>query len=610
MLDVLEAVDDDALAALLHVAGRVGLPDTPGGLKEIIGVVSDHDWRELSALWRAEWLKTGGYLQFPDVWVCDALGEWPWSGQRKILRAVFRHRKTAVVSSYGIGKDWTAARAIACWIDQHEPGEAFVVSTAPTFAQVRAILWREVQTAFAKANSKARAESRPTLQDRGHRLNLTEWWIGKELVGFGRKPSGQNSAAFQGIHARRVLVVLDEAGGIDEGLFEDAEKLVTTEHSRILAIGNPTHEGTYWHKVCNDPAWNVLHFSAYDTPNFTGEQLPDGVGEMLTSRLWVDEQRSKYGEASPRFQQQVLGRFSKDRTMTTVPLDWVRAAVRPDRYGPDAPRAAERVMIEQGPRTLGVDLASGGSDWTVIRERVGNRAGRMWRTQSGEPKDIVQLVRIASLESRPERIVVDSIGIGFGVVELIRQETGLPVIAADASEASEVMRLPDGSTALVRDVPPGTEALPVFANKRAEWWWAARERSMLASDPGYRPIVPYVRAWDLTALEYDLISAQPLTEPDETIDELTAPGYSHVTRGKTTVILVESKDELRKAARLGHSTDHADALLLAFCEPPAPPLSSPEYGGLSALSGVGAGGARRPLAGGGRKPSPLTGRRL
>jgi hypothetical protein len=234
----------------------------------------------------------------------------------------------------------------------------------------------------------------------------------------------------------------------------------------------------------------------------------------------------------------------------------------------------------------------------------------MWRTQSGEPKDIVQLVKIASLESRPERIVVDSIGIGFGVVELIRQETGLPVIAADASEASEVMRLPDGSTAMVRDVPPGTEALPVFANKRAEWWWAARERSMLASDPGYRPIVPYVRAWDLTALEYDLISAQPLTEPDETIDELTAPGYSHVTRGKTTVILVESKDELRKAARLGHSTDHADALILAWVEPPAPEIPAQEYGGMSALRGNnGAGGGRRPaLIDRGRGGTRLLGR--
>lgn len=607
LLDLLPDLDDEAAKALARAAQRIQLTSDKLARRHLL---TAEQWKGVEADWRAEWIASGGYKQFPDVWVQDRLGEWPWSAQRKILRSVFRQRKTAVVSSYGIGKDWTAARAIACFLDLHAPGEAFVVSTAPTFAQVRAILWREVQTAFNKEVARAREEKRPSLSDRGHRLNLTEWWIGKEMVGFGRKPSGQNAAAFQGIHARRVLVVLDEAGGIPETLFEDAEKLVTTEHSRILAIGNPTHEGTYWHRVCNDPDWNVLHFSAFDTPNFTGERIPDGIGEMLTSKLWVEEQRRKYGEGSPRYQQQVLGRFSKDRTMTTVPLDWVRAAVRPERFGPRPTRAAERVMLEQGPIVLGVDLASGGSDWTVIRERVGNRAGRMWRTQSGEPREIVALVKQAALESRAERIVIDSIGIGFGIVELVRQETGLPVIAADASEASDVMRLPDGTTTQGREVPAGTEALPVFANKRAEWWWAARERSMLASDPGYRPIVPYVRAWDLTALEYDLISGEPLDEPDETIDELTAPGYEHVTRGKTTVILVESKDELRKAARLGHSTDHADALLLAFCEPPAPEVPSPEYGGMAALRGNNGGmGGRRPaLVDRGRAGARLLGR--
>lgn len=609
LLTRIRSKDDEGLEALL-AAGRSVFEGA--SWEQAVWMARHHPdkYRRYSDMWLEVFELQGGFLRYPDLWVFDRLCEWPWSIQRRILRSTFQHRKTAVVSSYGIGKDWTAARAITCWLDQHEPGEAFVVSTAPTFAQVRAILWREVQTAFQKANNVAAANERPTLLDRGHRLNLTEWWIGREMVGFGRKPAATDTAGFQGIHARSVLVVLDEAGGIPEGLFEDAEKLVTTERSRILAIGNPTHEGTYWHRTCNDPDWHVIHVSAFDTPNFTEEPIPDGLRELLTSRLWVDEQRRKYGESSPRYQQQVLGRFSKDRTMTTVPLDWVRAAVQPTRYGPAATRAAERVMIEQGPIVLGVDLASGGSDWTVIRERVGNRAGRQWRTQSSEPKEIVALIQLAALESRPERIVIDSIGIGFGVVELARQATGLPVIAADASEASDVMRLPDGSTALLTQVPPGVEALPVFANKRAEWWWAARERSMLASDPGYRPIVPYVRAWDLTALEFDLISGNQLSEPDETIDELTTPGYSHITRGKTTVILVESKDDLRKAARLGHSTDHADALLMAFVEPPAPEIPAVEYGGTAALRGNNGGqGGRRPaLIDRGRGGSRLLGR--
>lgn len=613
MLDSMLMVDNEARWAMVECAARLGLPPDLDSMAVLLASMNDEDYRLLCAEVRDEWLHSGGYLRYPDVWVVDQLGESPWSGQREIMRAVFSHRKTAVVSSYGIGKDWTAARVIACFIDQHPPGDAFVVSTAPTFAQVKAILWREVQAAFAKANSIARAAGRQTLQDRGHRLNLTEWWIGKEMVGFGRKPSGANAAGFQGIHARKVLVVLDEAGGVPEDLFEDAEKLVTSEGSRILAIGNPTHEGSYWHRVCNDPEWHVLHFSAFDTPNFTGEELPEGVGEMLTSRLWVDEQQRKYGEGSPRYQQQVLGRFSRDRMMTAVPLDWARASIVPERYGPAATRAVERSMIEMGPRALGVDVAGGGSDSTVIRERVGNRAGRQWQTHSGEPREQVALVSQAAYETQAERIVVDSIGVGFGLVELIKQ--ALPhvtVIAADASEASDVVRLPDGTTTMLEQVPPGMEkqVVPVFINKRAEWWWAARERSMLAADPQYRPIVPYVRAWDLTALEYDLLTGMELDEIDETLDELTKPGYEFVTRGKTTVIKVESKDELRKAARLGRSTDHADPLIMSFIEPPTSPPPIEEFGGMGALRGNngstrGGGGRPAALLDRGRGSSPL-----
>jgi hypothetical protein len=614
MLDaLLNAPDDDAIDALLETAARARLASTREQLDRYLPFLLDDpdEWAHYSSLWRDQWLEDGGYLRFPDLWVVDQLGEVPWSGQREIMRSVFANRKTAVVSSFGVGKDWTAARIIACFLDQHPPGDAFVVSTAPTFAQVRAILWREVGIAFVKANETARREGRASLADRGHRLNLTEWWIGKELVGFGRKPGVGNSAAFQGIHARMVLVVLDEAGGVPEDLFEDAEKLVTTERSRILAIGNATHEATYWHKVCNDPDWHRIHISAFDTPNFTGEPIPAGVAELLTSQLWVDEQRRRYGESSPRYQQQVLARFTKDRTMTTIPLDWARATIHAERYGPAATAAHERALVEQGPRTLGVDVGAGGADWTVIRERVGNRAGRQWRIQTGEPKEQVALVSLAAFEARVQRIVIDSVGVGYGLVELIRQAVPYAeIIAAEAGEASDVVRTADGRTAMVWDVPSGVETQPVFLNKRAEWWWAARERSMLAADNSYQPIVPYARPWDLTALEYDTVTGDPLAEDDPTLDELTTPGYEHVTRGKTTVVKVEAKEELRKSARLGSSTDHADALILAFLEPGRTVAPPQEYGGMSVpratpqprslttgdgRGGLSGGGTRQPL---------------
>jgi hypothetical protein len=45
-----------------------------------------------------------------------------------------------------------------------------------------------------------------------------KWYIGNELVAYGRKPADYDPAAFQGIHARYVLVIIDEAGGVPKAI--------------------------------------------------------------------------------------------------------------------------------------------------------------------------------------------------------------------------------------------------------------------------------------------------------------------------------------------------------------------------------------------------------
>jgi hypothetical protein len=94
------------------------------------------------------------------------------------------------------------SRLAAWWLDVHPIGEAFVVTTAPTTAQVEAILWREI----GKAHRKGNLPGRITLD--------AKWYMGQELVAYGRKPADYDQAAFQGIYSKYVLVLLDEAVGI------------------------------------------------------------------------------------------------------------------------------------------------------------------------------------------------------------------------------------------------------------------------------------------------------------------------------------------------------------------------------------------------------------
>lgn len=240
------------------------------------------------------------YRDDPVGFVENVLDEHLWSKQREIAESVRDNRHTAVPSCHDSGKTFLAARLAAWWLETHEVGDAFVVSSAPTFPQVRVLLWREIGRAHRIGKLRGR-------------VNQTEWHMttggGEEIVGYGRKPADYNEDAFQGIHARYVLVILDEAGGIPRTLFDAAETITTNEGSRVLAIGNPDHPGTEFQKVTQSPDWHTISIDGFETPNFTDEELPDGLHDLLLSPTWVDERRRGWGENDPRFIAKVRGRF-------------------------------------------------------------------------------------------------------------------------------------------------------------------------------------------------------------------------------------------------------------------------------------------------------------
>jgi hypothetical protein len=426
-------------------------------------------------------------------------------------------------------------------------------------------------------------------------------YINDDLVGFGRKPADHDEHTFQGIHALRVLVVIDEAGGVPVSLFEDAERMVTTEQSRILAIGNPDREGSYWHKVCTDErlGWNVLHISAQDTPNFTGEFVPDAVRPLLVSRMWASEQRDRYGAGSAEYLGRVLGVFPSIAAQTVMTMEMFRAASsRPVGAGAEV---LSRIADAEGAYDvqLGVDVGGGGNDPSVIRERRGRRAGRQWIVHSSDSREIADAIADAARETGAQRIAIDSIGVGFGVVGLVRDRVSVPVYPVEVSESSQVYQLPDGSTFRHIDgAPLPDEAMRVFNSLRDELWWSARERSLLAKDPTVRTVIPGLQPWDLSELD--------AAEDDPTIVELVTPGYEWAMKGGTRVIKVEGKEQLRKAARLGRSTDSADALLLAYWEPPVELPPAAEFG--LKPGQVRTGGGRTPLVSRGRNDRSLLGR--
>jgi hypothetical protein len=70
-----------------------------------------------------------------------------WEKEKDILIAIKDNREVSVRSCNASGKTFTASRAVHWWLMGFE--DSVVITTAPTFRQVKEILWREIRAAQA-----------------------------------------------------------------------------------------------------------------------------------------------------------------------------------------------------------------------------------------------------------------------------------------------------------------------------------------------------------------------------------------------------------------------------------------------------------------------------
>ncbi len=417
-----------------------------------------------------------------------------WSKQRETIESVRDHRRTTVRSAHGIGKTMCAA-ATLLWYLAAYPG-ARVVSTAPTFSQVREQLWREVAVMYAAADGFYDGQLTDT------KLELAPDWVALGL-------STDRPERFSGHHAEHLLLVVDEASGVDEAIFEAAEGFLTSEHARVLLIGNPTTLAGTFHRSfhAERSLWNTITISAFDTPAFTDEAVPDTVLRRLVARSWVETAAKRWGEASPLYQVRVLGEFPSTSDDTVCPLADVEAA--------------QRQHVEPGsPVVVTCDPARFGSDETVIAVRRGDRV-RIAATH--RKRDLMEtagwILRVARAEQaagdETPVIVVDEIGVGGGLVDRLSETREFCVVSFNAA----------GKARNAKEYP----------NARSQAWFDFAER--------------------LGQLDLD--------DDEQLAADLVAPSYRIDSAGRR---VVEAKADTKR--RLGRSPDRADAVLMAFATVP------------------------------------------
>lgn len=484
------------------------------------------------------------WLENPDQWAKERLGDTLWSGQRRILKSVAQNRRTAVPTCHEIGKSYSAGLCAGWWLDVHQVGEAMVVTTAPTAVQVAAILWKEI----------GRVHSRGALAGR---MNQTSWVMEvinpktgiskEETVAMGRKPSDYTPTAFQGIHAPYILVIVDEANGVRH-LWEAFDSLIANDDGKLLAIGNPDIPSGEFFEACKpNSGYTVIQISAFDSPNFTGEPMPTNILKQLIGRTYVEEKRRKWAptwrwndagtkclppegadptDTNPFWQSKVLGLFPRTAGAgSLIPLEWIRAA-------------QARNLTPSEPNELGLDVgASEDGDPSCCCHRRGPVFRILYEERQPDTMKtcgrLLMNLRNKSIGATVAK--VDYIGVGRGVVDRAKEENE-PVVPIVVSEKATILRCKlckeewDSAHNGAEDACPkcGSKVIDaVFANLLSQLWWLVRG-----------------------LFESGAIDLDP--DDEQLVEELTTVQWSP-----------NSKGQIKVEYASGPSPNRADALLIA-----------------------------------------------
>jgi len=493
------------------------------------------------------------YEPIPHLFVKDALGATPWDMQDKIIQSVFVNKITAVKTCNAVGKSYIAARIALTFLTLY-PG-SIVVTTAPTWRQVKDILWREF--AVAVKRSKVKLTDKDVKQAG---LDISEDWYAVGL-------STKYPENFFGYHADHILVIVDEAGGVEEPIFKGVAAITPNINARVLLIGNPTDPSGTFYEYFQKPELGAKCFtiSAFDSPNFIATGIrnvkdlldmftpPEGVEQVDFTRQVNEELKRRmnpifgalidpsvvysrfheWGTDSPAWQSLVMGEFPTQADQALIPINLVTMAMNMYGIDEDTGKTYAEISgwkIPDGPPSYGQDMARFGSDRNVL---VPKRGGWVDTLLVWSKVDLMEsadrILNVINPLDKETTVNIDDTGNGGGTTDRLRQISG---------------------ESFAGGKPAHQYTLNAYNFSSKEF--------MNEKDQDKFYDITSMLYWNLRQQFYDKKIALPFDR--ELFDELVGRRWFIVPGGK---IKVESKDDYKKRTG-GKSPDKSDALALAF----------------------------------------------
>lgn len=464
--------------------------------------------------------------------------------QERCIQTIADNERTAIRACHDLGKTFLVARVVSWFLSCYKYSK--VITTAPTYNQVKNILWSEIRS----ANSRSKFPL-------GGTMNLTEWQIDDGWFAIGFTPrneamtsSGQGTqSSFQGFHAEGgVLVVFDEATGIPANIWTMAEGLLTSSNVKFVAIGNPTSTASEFYHCFKSPAWAKVCLTCFDSPNLIAngitnkEQLISEIEKVrsmsdleanayldnyvapipyLLTLKWVVQNVMRWGIDHPLTVSKIFGEFPVAGDNTLMPLGFVESSQLRVAYPTDSDR-----------KCIGVDVARFGTDSTVLTALHGPKQLARKEYYKNDALQVVgETINMSREIGGADIIVIDETGVGGGVVDLLKDA----LRNGDLQKNCEIRGVQFGSSANDADSLDAQKDREKFVNMKARMF------GLLADD-----------------LKNEKDGLVLLNEAVY-LEELPSILYRYNQKGQ---MVIESKDEYKK--RTGRkSPDSADSLALA-----------------------------------------------
>lgn len=365
-----------------------------------------------------------------------------WSKQREIVDAVVKpFSRVLVPSANGTGKTHIASW-LAAWFAQRWRGtDSRVVIIGSSWDQLR-------DGTHAHISNMNLGEFAETQSERHIKID------GRRAIVWRSPPKGwtpgRRRKLLQGLHARRMLVIIEEANEIPPSLWAEATvAIVTGGDSHILGILNPTDPGTPAHQSCSPGSgWTVIPISMYDTPNLTGEDVSPELRAVLPTQKTIDDAKKDLTPAE--YSARVLGKWPESSEFALIDAEWIK-------------QAQEREARGKGYRWWTMDPGSGGDPNTVYEHckdlsfkiDIGRELA-FSKDRELVGSNIAQMMRAQDVRA----ITVDTFGVGADHALAIQQECASLRVTSINSGDKQKLRGKDRKR---------------YVNPRSKWGWSLRK---------------------------------------------------------------------------------------------------------------------------------------